>query len=866
MKKVFAVLTAALFVFAFAGCSNDLNESDSVNASYGTIILNQEGDDDSRSLVSSELTSVTVTVSGYGMDDVSATAAVSDGTGEIAISGVKTGRNRVIKVSSNVTGAVLYELIDEVKSGSNEIDDVTWATTPLGAIFYNLIKADVDVSSINKSVFESVIPTDVHASLVDAVSIASDYKTSGASGLKTASSYKLATGTVTATVYGYSGKTVQIADPASSVQTAGADGSTVTFTDVLPGTWKVYADGTKVGTVTVTGDGTETIQIGHEGYRVHLYNAGSAWTSPSLYAYSSDESNKYSWPGNSMTMETNGFYIDLKDTWVAAGDTRVIFYQNDSNRYPADGQPGVQIPSGVTEAWFNLETKEWTTTEPFENRLSDDATLASISVNGKAIEGFSASTSSYTASITSSTTAATVTAVANDSAATVSLSPNGSTAIASGASKIFTITVTAEDGTTTKTYTVTVNRAAENDTTLASVLVNGKAASISGTTVTYSAKGTDDSFTISTIVATAVDSSAEISYPDGTTGTIADGASKAFTITVTNGGKGATYTLTVSYTKVENTSYYQTNSVGFGKEKTITIDGDISDWSSDMLIAQGVANDDPRVYRPNSMYEMPIDLYAMYGAYDDNNLYLMVEFTNVQDIVAPSDDYPLSQGYLYQTQNLPFFIAIDTGKGNRSTGAYIDDKGVEADSIWGSGITWESGFTDFIATSTNLSNGPWYYPVDESGRANGINGLSKAENGIKGASTLGILSSKVIGLNGAYGETSSTCPRYIYDTFDSSTGVWVDFNELNHNTSKMDFSYEFSIPLSVLGITKEDITSSGVGVSFVATFGTSGMDCLPYSRSMQDNADQEATLSQANNSKEKEDEDVITEDFARIGK
>ena len=864
MKKVFAVLTAALFVFAFAGCSNDLNESDSVNASYGTIILNQEGDDDSRSLVSSELTSVTVTVSGYGMDDVSATAAVSDGTGEIAISGVKTGRNRVIKVSSNVTGAVLYELIDEVKSGSNEIDDVTWATTPLGAIFYNLIKADVDVSSINKSVFESVIPTDVHPSLVDVVSIASDYKASGASGLKTASSYKLVTGTVTATVYGYSGKTIQIADPASSVQAAGANETTLTFTDVLPGKWNVYADGEKAGTVTVTGGGTETIQIGHEGYRVHLYNA--SWSSYSVYAYK-DNSTGDTWPGNAMTAEANGHFIDLTQSWVEAGSTYVIFYGGDnSNRYPADGQPGVQIPAGVTEAWFNLEAKEWTTTDPFENQLSDDATLASISVNGTAIEGFNASTASYTAGITSSTTAATVTAVANDSAATVSVSPNSSTAIASGASKIFTITVTAEDGTTTKAYTVTVNRAAENDTTLASVLVNGKAAGISGTTVTYSAKGTDDSFTISTIAATAVDSSAEISYPDGTTGTIADGASKAFTITVTNGGKGATYTLTVSYTKVENTSYYQTNSVGFGKEKTITIDGDISDWSSDMLIAQGVANDDPRVYRPNSMYEMPIDLYAMYGAYDDNNLYLMVEFTNVQDIVAPSDDYPLSQGYLYQTQNLPFFIAIDTGKGNRSTGAYIDDKGVEADSIWGSGITWESGFTDFIATSTNLSNGPWYYPVDESGRANGINGLSKAENGIKGASTLGILSSKVIGLNGAYGETSSTCPRYIYDTFDSSTGVWVDFNELNHNTSKMDFSYEFSIPLSVLGITKEDITSSGVGVSFVATFGTSGMDCLPYSRSMQDNADQEATLSQANNSKEKEDEDVITEDFARIGK
>ena len=48
-------------------------------------------------------------------------------------------------------------------------------------------------------------------------------------------------------------------------------------------------------------------------------------------------------------------------------------------------------------------------------------------------------------------------------------------------------------------------------------------------------------------------------------------------------------------------SYYSTNSAGFGKNKTISVDGDLSDWDSSMLIAQGTANDDPRVYRPNSM-------------------------------------------------------------------------------------------------------------------------------------------------------------------------------------------------------------------------------------------------------------------------
>ena len=133
--------------------------------------------------------------------------------------------------------------------------------------------------------------------------------------------------------------------------------------------------------------------------------------------------------------------------------------------------------------------------------------------------------------------------------------------------------------------------------------------------------------------------------------------------------KGQALSASVTVKKVEVpkqnlAAQYSTNKVGMGVKKTINFnagkDASIADWDSSMLIAQGAANDDPRVYRPNSMYEVPIDLYALYGAYDDDNLYLMWEMTNVQDVVDTGDDYPLSQGHLWQTQNLPFHIAIDT--------------------------------------------------------------------------------------------------------------------------------------------------------------------------------------------------------------
>ena len=227
-------------------------------------------------------------------------------------------------------------------------------------------------------------------------------------------------------------------------------------------------------------------------------------------------------------------------------------------------------------------------------------------------------------------------------------------------------------------------------------------------------------------------------------------------------------------------SYYGTNKVGTGVKKTITVDGDISDWNSSMLIAQGTANDDPRVYRPNSMYEIPIDLYALYAAYDNENLYLMWEMTNVQDVVAPSDTYPLSQGILYQTMNLPLFIAIDTG----DTATAIGNNGelIGGGTIWDSGITFGQRFNKLIATSTNGSNGPFLY----GGNSQGLN--PKEELAYKQVSMsfnygLGILSENVYGIDKAYGEWNN---RLIGDMCDEDA-AWVDFNTMGHNSATMDF-------------------------------------------------------------------------------
>ncbi|OSH00790.1 autotransporter adhesin [Bifidobacterium adolescentis] len=320
---------------------------------------------------------------------------------------------------------------------------------------------------------------------------------------------------------------------------------------------------------------------------------------------------------------------------------------------------------------------------------------------------------------------------------------------------------------------------------------------------------------------------------------------------------------------------YGTNKVGNGVKKTINFtagkDASIADWDSSMLIAQGAANDDPRVYRPNSMYEVPIDLYALYGAYDDDNLYLMWEMTNVQDVVDTGDDYPLSQGHLWQTQNLPFHIAIDTKDDSTRIG---NNGGLQTGgSLWASNITWggEQKLNNVVTISTNGSNGPWIYKGDESGlNANAVYGpaanaaTNTKKSNIKFGYGNGILSKDVIGIDGGWGESNG---RVVGDmkADNENNAKWVNFNEKGHNSDRMDDHYEIAIPLEELGTTADRIEQSGIGIELAATFGLSAMDSLPYDLAMNDNADLPDTNTQVNNSFEKSDEDMFTVKMANIG-
>lgn len=841
IKKVFKFLLGFAVLFLLASCSDLVSENE--NSAYGKITLSSTSP--GRALNVSELAIKSVKVYGYNVDAVTGTSStLSSGKGTATIEKIPVGR-RVVEVVSNKTGATLYAVAD-ITSGDNSVS-VSWSTTAVGKVYYELLKS-TEIKDIDSSAFSSAISSSVHPSLVDASSIAKDYL---AGSLKSASNYVLSSGTVTATVYGYSGKTLQIADPSSKTATAPADGQTVTFSDVYPGTWNVYADGTKVQSITVT-SGENTIQIGHEGYRVHLINA-SSWgtTAPTIYAYSSsNNSNNNGWATVSMLGISTDWYYDLTYTWFDSSDTLVIFHSSDTNRYPADGVPGISLPTDVTEAWYDLTANEWLTTDPFENTLSSDATLSSLMVNGTKVSGFASSITSYETEISSSTKSVIVYAATNDSNATFTVSPSGTIEIASGSSKDFTVLVTAEDGTTTKTYTVTVTRAEAvvDDVTLSSVTVNGSAASISGTNITYSKSGTDDSLSVSSIVATPTDSAANVTY-SATSGTVAAGESSTFTITVKNGSKTATYTLTVSYTKKNEDglpSVYSTNAIGYGVNKTIS---SFSDWDSSMIIAQGAANDDPRAFR--GYHEKATDFYALYAAYDDTNLYLMVEMPSIdgRDITSKDWQYALDE-------NMGMGVAINTGK--RVSGDGEMDTGITPWNAAGKFYSITEGIDTLLMFHPAEYGTPGFFITNSEGK------FSYDEDYCLTFTAQGVETSREQGLCSTtmYGRT---------DNYNLSQAEYLekdDFEDFFVNADKKDildgYMYQITISLAGLGIDKNYIETTGISVMTFSTFGTSMMDALPWCSNLIDVA-AEAYSADSSSSHEKEDVDTYDVPLARVG-
>lgn len=182
---------------------------------------------------------------------------------------------------------------------------------------------------------------------------------------------------------------------------------------------------------------------------------------------------------------------------------------------------------------------------------ADVATLKSITIDGEALEGFAPATETYNVELPfGTTTVPTVAAVAASKKATAVVTP--ATAIP-GAT---TILVTAEDATTTKTYTInfTAAQTASSEKELLNVTVGGKAVVISENAGSLLVSKNADltalviNFEVSESATASIESGSAQNFttPLAIVVTAQDKSTATYTITVTKAEKDVLYLTTAS--------------------------------------------------------------------------------------------------------------------------------------------------------------------------------------------------------------------------------------------------------------------------------------------------------------------------------
>ena len=185
----------------------------------------------------------------------------------------------------------------------------------------------------------------------------------------------------------------------------------------------------------------------------------------------------------------------------------------------ADGVVSLSVGGNVITVEVTAEddstTQTYTVTVTRAAPPSTDATLSALTMSGIDFGTFDSTTTSYTAQVANSVSQTTVAPTVNDSGASYVIKLGGVTDTdgmisLSVGSNVITVEVTAEDNSTTRTYTVTVTRAAppSTDATLSALTMSGiDFGTFDSTTTSYTAQ-VANSVSQTTVAPTVYDSGA----------------------------------------------------------------------------------------------------------------------------------------------------------------------------------------------------------------------------------------------------------------------------------------------------------------------------------------------------------------------
>lgn len=381
--------------------------------------------------------------------------------------------------------------------------------------------------------------------------------------------------------------------------------------------------------------------------------------------------------------------------------------------------------------------------------------------------------------------------------------------------------------------------------------------------------------------ATAIHYTLDGTTPDASSTTYSQPIELTETTTITTyvANEAGSNVQTFTYTRAEapqpqpgnslNTDYYKVNPDGkVGSNRTVNmtfskVQNDnrmciapnaLSNWTDDDLIAQGVARDIAGAIKGKHEYPV-VDSYAIYAAYDKDNLYLGVQYVyTVWDLYG--------SGILTNDATKPYqmdgrlMIAFDLDPYNSMTGK-----------LTGGYTIWDDG--DRIATNT-FDNGTDCIWVGSTKSTVGTPGLFfPDENGATSYSApycvsidapfYGCQDGLLPSIEHIWGQKDFEYDPMILQTNDN----FVDL--IGEVPTDLHTFYEWKFPLSKLGITEDYIKNTGIGVMVIDTYGQGATGSTPYDPTCFDNATT-PYHGDDSSSAEKNDEDCFTFKHARIGK
>ncbi|MDT8432714.1 MAG: cadherin-like beta sandwich domain-containing protein [Bacteroidales bacterium] len=195
----------------------------------------------------------------------------------------------------------------------------------------------------------------------------------------------------------------------------------------------------------------------------------------------------------------------------------------------------------------------------FDVAASNDATLSDLTLSEGTLDpAFVAATTAYTAVLPYGTAAApTVTATPTNANATVAVTDATDVTSAIEADRTTTVVVTAEDGTTTATYTIVFSIAPNSDATLSALTLSEGTLvpDFDAATTAYTAALPAGTTATPAVTATAADANAGVVVTDAADVTSAAEADRTTTIVVTAEDGTTTKTYSIVFSVIDDTPY-----------------------------------------------------------------------------------------------------------------------------------------------------------------------------------------------------------------------------------------------------------------------------------------------------------------------